>query len=652
MLFEKDGALCFRYEHEVLQIEPWGKNALRVRATMQRDFSCEDFALLPQEARPCQITVDGDRGSITNGKITAVVDKGTIAFADADGNELLSEQWQGASMPLPKFVSLKYPAREYIPLKGGAHRLEYRLNAYRGEKLYGMGQYQDGTLNKKGATFELAQRNSQASVPFVLSDRGYGFLWNNPAVGKATFAENKTEWVANVTDGLDYWITADDTPALILQNYLHATGLPPMMPEYAMGFWQCKLRYRTQEQVLSVAREYKARGIPLDVIVIDYFHWTLQGEWKFDPHNFPDPDAMVKELKDMGVETMVSVWPTVDSRCENYAEMLEKGYLVHCNRGVPISMTFFGDELFFDATNPESRAFVWQKVCENYFQKGIRLFWLDVAEPEYTNYDFDAYTYQMGPVEKVGNIYPALYAKLFYDGLKENGVESPISLIRCAWAGSQRYGALVWSGDIATNFETLRNQIAAGLSMAVAGIPWWTTDIGGFHGGDQNDPEYRELLIRWFQWAVFCPVMRLHGDRLNGEKDIGDSERGSGGPNEVWSYGEEAYEILKKHIALRYEMRPYIEKTMRLAHEKGETIMAPLFMGFPKDKKAWEIEDEFLFGSDYLVAPITALGARERSVYFPESRTWTDIHTGATYRGGETAVVPAPLEYIPVFKGE
>lgn len=364
-----------------------------------------------------------------------------------------------------------------------------------------MGQYQQANLDLKGCVLELAQRNSQASVPFMLSSLGYGFLWNNPAVGRVTFAHNVTEWEAHVSEQLDYWITAGDTPAEISQAYALATGTPPMMPDYAMGFWQCKLRYRTQEELLAVAREYKQRNLPISVIVIDFFHWPNQGDWTFDPRDWPDPDAMIAELKSLGIELMVSVWPTVDSRTESYREMRENGWLVQTERGLPINMDFLGNTTFFDATHPGARDYIWGKAKRNYYDKGVKLFWLDEAEPEFSVYDYDNYRYHAGPVLEVGNIYPRMFAKTFFDGMKAEGEEQVINLLRCAWAGSQRYGALVWSGDIHSSFRSLRNQFAAGLNMGIAGIPWWTTDIGGFHGGNIHDPHFHELLIRWFQWG-------------------------------------------------------------------------------------------------------------------------------------------------------
>jgi alpha-D-xyloside xylohydrolase len=331
-----------------------------------------------------------------------------------------------------------------------------------------MGQYQDGILDRMGCTLELGHRNSQASVPFYVSNKGYGFLWNNPAVGRATFAKNGTEWIAESSKAFDYWVTAGDTPAQIEEAYASVTGTVPMMPEYGMGFWQCKLRYRTQEELLEVAREYKRRGIPLDVIVSDFFHWPYQGDWRFDPEEWPDPEAMVKELQDMGVELMVSVWPYVDVKSENFKEMNELGLLAQTERGMNYTMDFCGNTIPFDATNPEARKYVWGKIKQNYYDKGIKIFWLDEAEPEYKKYDYDNLRYSTGSVLQTGNIYPAVYAKTFYDGMTSEGQGYVLNLLGCAWAGSQGYGALVWSGDIDTTFTSLREQFASGLNMAMS----------------------------------------------------------------------------------------------------------------------------------------------------------------------------------------
>lgn len=403
---------------------------------------------------------------------------------------------------------------------------------------------------------------------------------------------------------------------------------------------------------MQVAREYKRLGLPISVIVVDFFHWPKQGEWKFDPTYWPDPDGMIRELKEMGIELMVSIWPTVDRASENYEEMLEKGYLIRTDRGFRVGLDFEGPTIHYDATNPGARKYLWEKAKKNYFDKGVKIFWLDEAEPEYTVYDFDNYRYYLGPNVQIGNLYPVYYARTFYEGQEAAGQENIINLLRCAWAGSQKYGALVWSGDIHSSFDSLRNQFAAGLNMGLAGIPWWTTDIGGFHGGDPKDPDFRELLVRWFEYGTFCPVMRLHGDREPRQPQVGTTGGAtcrSGAENEVWSFGKEAFEICKKYLNLRERMKPYIARLMKEAHEKGTPVMRPLFYDFPEDPRSWDQEDEYLFGPDVLVAPVMYAKTESREVYLPGGEAWVNFWTGESFEGGRTVTVPAPLDQIPLF---
>ena len=428
--------LIRRYDAEELWVEPWGANSLRVRATELAVMQKEDWALLPQEASNVQISVVGQTASIQNGNIRAEISAGgRLTFLNRAGKVLLQEYVRNRSDFQEYKSALNIEAREFKPILGGDYSLAVRFESDPEEKIFGMGQYQQPFLDLKNCTLELAQRNSQASVPFALSSLGYGFLWNNPAVGQVTFGKNVTEWVVGYTKQLDYWITAGDTPAQIEEAYARVTGTVPMMPDYGMGLWQSKMRYQTQQELLEVAREYKRLGIPISVIVADFFHWPKMGEWKFDPVYWPDPAAMVRELKEMGIELMVSIWPTVDKKSENYPEMLQKGFLVRTDRGIRITMDFVTDTVFYDTTNPGARDYVWNKVKKNYYDIGIRVFWLDEAEPEYSVYDFDIYRYLLGPDVQIGNIYPFMYAKGFYEGMTEAGQKDIITLnpLRLGW---------------------------------------------------------------------------------------------------------------------------------------------------------------------------------------------------------------------------
>lgn len=673
----ENNRLVIRSGNSQTWIEPWGESSLRVRMSAEPQMDSHDWAL-DEPVKECAVqyrteTVDttdpwykseefkqyhmaGNNHYLTNGKITARVNsEGWISFYNQKGELLTEEYWRNRNRINRYCVPLRIDARELKCHVGSTdYELFARFEAFDDEKIFGMGQYQEKSLNKKGSYLELCHRNSQASVPFYVSSRGYGFLWNNPAVGTVAFGNNKTEWYAKSTKKLDYFITAGDTPAEIEEHYADATGYAPIMPEYGLGYWQCKLRYRTQEEILNVAREHKRRGLPMDAIVVDFFHWTRQGDFKFEPRDWQDPAQMVKELKEMGIETVVSVWPTIDEKSENFGEMADKGYLVSADRGNGLHMTWMGNTVFYDATHPGAQEFVWERCKENYYDLGIRCFWLDEAEPEYGPYDFDNIRYYEGPALQCTNIYPKMYAKGFYDGLKAAGETEILSLVRCAWAGSQKYGVLTWSGDIHSSFRSMKEQLQAGLNMCVAGIPWWTSDIGGFLGGDISDSAFRELLVRWFEWGAFCPVFRMHGERspwYEREEEFIDGVRQltSGQDNEVWSFGEENYGILKKYLFIREKLRPYIRKHMDIASEKGLPIMRPIFFDFPQDKKAWDIEDEYMFGSDILAAPVTDAGARDKTVYLPEGTDWLYSSTKKIYSGGQTVTVPAPLDIIPIF---
>jgi alpha-D-xyloside xylohydrolase len=660
-LLKNENNRFIRYDdHETVMIEAWGKNSLRVRVTRRREFSGNNWALLSvgeiSSHQDAEISISEQTANIKNGTIEARINKeGWISFYNDKGYLLLEEYWRNRWNFARYTVPLNIGARELKPIPSNdSYRLVARFEARDGEKIYGLGQYQEPYLDKKGNKLELAHRNSQSSVPFALSNFGYGFLWNNPAIGWVNFAKNVTEWSAESTLEMDYWITSGDTPAMIEQQYASVTGKVPMMPEHGLGFTQCRMRYRNQEELLNVVRNHKKLGLPLDMVVADFFHWTVQGDYKFDPVDWPDVRAMLEELKSYSVELMVSIWPTVDSRSGNFAEMKEKGYLMEVDRGLRINMNWMGETVFFDPTNPGAREFIWSKAKKNYYDIGIKTFWLDEAEPEFGVYDFDIYRLYAGPVMQVGNIYPFMFAKTFYDGMKNEGVEHPMNLIRTAWAGSQRFGALVWSGDIHSGFRSLREQLAAGLSMGIAGIPWWTTDIGGFSGGYTDDPAFHELLVRWFEWGCFCPVFRLHGDRMPYREPVekfrdGIQQFGSGSDNEIWSFGEDVQEILVEYLHLRERLKPYIRKLMLEAHEKGTPVMRPLFYDFPEDKNAWETGTEYMFGPDLLVAPVLEEKVIKRKLYLPSGSKWTCVWTGTEYDGGNTVEVDAPLERIPLF---
>ena len=639
---------------ELVYIEPYGRDAIRFRSSKSLHIDEALNWTLEEPASPEGVIIEADdeKACMTNGKIqVTITGDGTVTYRNTrTGKVLLEEYWIDGRVhtaPLRR-------AREYRVTSGNQFKISLYFKAEPGEHFYGMGQDANDCFDLKGSTVELLQKNGKCTIPYTYSSRGYGFIWNNPAIGRAEFVNNHTMWHVQCAKQIDYVVIAGDTPGEINEKFTAVTGRAPMLPEWAAGFWQCKLRYETQEELLQVAREYKKRGLPISVIVIDYFHWTMQGEWKFDPEKWPDPKAMVSELESMGIKLMVSIWPTIDPRSENYAYMREHNYILRGERGVDVVFMFFGPQTYVDTTHPGAREFFWSRAKKNYYDYGIRTFWLDEAEPEMRPYDYDNVRMYLGNGEEVSNIYCVGFAKAFYDGLKAQG-EEVCNLGRCAWLGSQRYGVVLWSGDIASTFDSLRKQLKAGLNVAMCGIPWWTTDIGGFINGDPESEEFRELMIRWFEFGVFCPIFRLHGFRLPYPvRDIlnPDGYCGSGGPNEVWSFGEEAYEIIRRYMYVREELKPYIMKQMKLASEDGTPVMRPLFYDFCGDKNVYDIGDEYMFGPDLLVAPVVEPGARKRMVYLPEGCRWKDAGTGMVYDGGTRIEADAPLDTIPLFLKE
>jgi alpha-D-xyloside xylohydrolase len=649
---EQAAALECMSGQETLRVEPWGRDGIRVRAALGPVATGLPGALLePAAASDAHIKIENGSAQLVNGALTATISEGgdfgqpVLRFTrTGTDEELLAEEPLHFWWPGPRL---------FTPTGNGCHRLEQRFRAYDGERLYGLGQHGHGLLDQKGAVLDLAQRNAEVSIPFLLSSRGYALLWNSPAIGRVELATTGTRWVADSARQIDYWVTAGE-PADLLRRYADATGHAPMLPEWASGFWQCKLRYRTQAELLAVAREYQRRGLPLSVIVSDYFHWTHLGDWKFDPAEWPDPGAMVAELGEMGVRLMVSVWPSVSPLSENYAEMADRGLLIGTEYG-PLAHANWPDKgvsadvgvAFYDATNAEAREFVWNRVRQNYLVPyGIDAWWLDACEPELRPGFQANLRYRAGPGLEVGNLYPREHARAFYEGMLAEGRTEVISLVRSAWAGSQRYGAALWSGDIPAHFASLRAQVSAGLNTALSGLPWWTTDIGGFHGGDPEDPEFRELIVRWFQYGAFCPLFRLHGFR---EPRMPFGLDQTGGPNEVWSFGAEAFGCIREMLLLRERLRPYVMEQMRVAHAEGLPPMRPVFVDFPGDPRAWEVQDAFMFGPWLLVAPVTRYRARERRVYLPAGSRWADAWTGDGFDGGQEITVAAALDRIPVF---
>lgn len=628
-------------EGELFWIEAFGPNTLRFRSSRSLIISDENWNILPQSDIKPNIQILEEKAIISNGNIRAEIreNDGLITYYDKKNGILLKEAYDHDVTGF---------ARQYKSRGSDRFELKLTFEADKNEYLYGMGQYQNDCLNLKGSVLDLAQINKQISIPFLLSSKGYGFIWNNPSIGRADLSMTHTSFSAIYAKQIDYFIFAEESPADIVRRYSDLTGKSPMMPSFATGLWQSKLRYSSQEELLSVAREYKKRNLPISVIVADYFHWPLSGDWKFDPKFWPDPAAMVKELDSMGIKLMVSVWPTVEQASENYPIMSRKNYLIRVEEGVNISMAYRGGLTYVDLTNPDARQFMWEKIKKDYYDIGVRMFWLDEAEPDIDPPDYDNIRYFKGNGLEMSSIYPFNFAQALYEGQKQAGQKDIINLIRSAWIGSQRFGIVVWSGDIYGSFKTLQMQLKAGLNISLCGIPWWTTDIGGFYWSEDTQEQFHELIIRWFQFGTFCPIMRMHGDRPP-RRDIPGAIVGSGGPNELWSYGEDAYQIMSRYLQIREQLKPYILKNMEMASKEGIPMMRPLFFDFPDDQVTYTVEDQYMFGPDLLVAPVVDYMTKTRKIYFPSGALWTDALSGKVYKGGQTIDYNVTIDNIPVF---
>lgn len=627
MRFElTNDAIIYTRAGEKAKLSACGPNTLRFQGSPAGTLIDQDWTVTPLKSTNVKTGMIGENAFIENGSMKAIFEKWGKIIYFKDGEKILEEQPE---------LAFNGGIRNYRNTSGDYWKARVTFQPNEKEHFYGLGHEASGQFDLKGSSFDLRHVNAKCTIPFVYSSLGYGLLWNVPSTGVCELSNNRTRFTSDSTRQIDYFIIGG-SPKEVLHQLTDLTGHAPIMPDWALGFWQCKLRYETQDQLLSVARKYHELGIPLSVIVIDYFHWTEQGDYQFDPVYWPDPKAMSDELHKMGIKLMVSMWPTINEKSKNYHTMLEENMLIRTANGSNRVFDFYGPQAEIDPTNPETRKFVYGKLKEGYLNHGVDALWFDEAEPEIHPEHFDNLLFHIGRGDEVALLYPYYYSQLVYDGMKADGRDDIVTLSRAAYLGAQKFGTLVWSGDIPSTFESLSMQVKSGLNMAMCGIPWWTTDIGGFWGAEQQTKEYfTELLIRWFQYGTFCPVMRLHGNRGNGDWSKGIKEP-SGDDNEIWCYGEEAYETLKDLIMLRESLKPYIRQHMDIASNTGTPIMRPVFFDYPAEESAYQYGEEFLFGSDLLIAPITKLGETNKEVYLPEGE-WVRVKfskdAGTTYSG-------------------
>ena len=526
------------------------------------------------------------------------------------------------------------------------------------EHYYGLGQNQEGYLDHRGRRVECwhnytATAAPSICVPFMVTNYGYGIVWDNASktVVEPGFNE-QTRWTSEVGDRVSFFVIAGKDFDEIYSGYRLLTGTTPMLPKAAYGFVQCKQRYITQEEMLNVAKGYRERHLPLDVLVLDWFYFSKMGQFDFVPERFPDPAAMNTQLHDMGIQTMISVWPRFEPGSRFYDFVLKKGWLEHLADGTPTNGLPYdraGSDI--DTSNPDAARWYWDAIRDNILSKGFDSLWMDETEPDLPP---NGSYLHAGPGTRYFNIYPLVHTSAIYDGFRRDVKHRALILSRDAYLGSQRNGTMVWSSDIYPTWDAYRRQIPTGLNFAASGMAYWTNDVGGWqylppvHHPDHPpliDPsdardnvsgydDYPELYTRWFEYGTFLPIMRTHGSRNY---------------NEVWSYGKQAEPILEKYLKLRYELMPYIYSLGYNTYKTGAPFMRALFMDFPNDPKVADLTDEYMFGPAFLVAPVTEQGATAREVYLPSGTDWYNYWTNKKVQGGQTIRVDAPIDIIPLF---
>ena len=556
-------------------------------------------------------------------KVRITLAWGTLEFQDEQGHRLLQE-FQDSPRRYAKTVvngeslySVKdqfYPAVE--------------------EAIYGLGQHQNGVFNYRGTTLELAQANTDVTIPLMLSTNGYGIFWNTAAL---SYFDNRFpsefRFSSNASRAIDYYFLYGPEFDQIIHQYRDMTGHAPLYGEWAYGFWQSKDRYKSDDELLKIAAQYRNAHVPLDNIVQDWYWWVHQGDPDFRPDAYPDVPGTLKQLHDEHVHAMISVWAIFDPKSKNFQEMKSLGLTIPGTTD-------------YDATNPAAGDFYWSHLVGKLAAQGWDGFWLDSSEPEIAylhggESDAELYDRQLhiGNGALYTNVFPLMHTGNIYTHWREaNDQKRLFILTRSGFAGDQRYAATTWSGDVFSTFQSFTRQIPAGLNFALSGMPYWTTDIAGYgppYARDTHDPAYQELYTRWYQFGTFCPIFRTHGHRANDE-------------NELFSYGP-VTPILVSYDKLRYRLLPYIYSLAWKVTSDDSTIMRPLVMDWRTDEKVWNIGDEFMFGPSILVSPVSQQGATERYVYLPPAARWYDFWTGKSVNGDQRLDASAPLDRIPLY---
>ena len=671
---------------ETIVLEPYAANIVRVTLSLKREPALAPpgygFIAAP-DANGWSARHTGDADIFQSARMVVSVDREHPGGAPPPQTVIDISKYFGGSTPSAHITFRTPEGKQLLELTGWAQALPNQKDGTAAlaadrrptdpemyvvgasfaspddEHYYGLGDNQEGFLDHRGHAVRcwndyLAPAGASSCVPFVVTNKGYGLLWDNASKTTINPGFNEqTNWTSEMGDRVSFFVIAGATADEIYAGYRLLTGPTPLLPKAAYGYIQCKQRYASQDEVLSVAKGYRDRHLPADVMVVDWFYYTKMGQMDMDPKFWPDPAAMNKQLHDMGFETMISVWPRFVPEDRYYADLRAKGWLIHKADGTPIDGLPYdraGSDI--DTTNPDAAVWYWKTIRDNILSKGFDSLWADETEPDLP--PNGAY-YKIGPGTQYFNVYPLLHTAALYDGFRRDMPNKRgLILSRDAFTGIQRNGVIVWSSDISPTWDTLRRQIPTGLDFAASGITYWSNDTGGWQylPGEHHsahppllDPsdargevggydDYPELYTRWFQYATFLPIMRSHGSRP---------------ANEVWSYGKQAQPILEKYLRLRYQLVPYIYSLGYQTWKTGAPFLRALPLDFPNDPRVADLRDEYMLGPALLVAPVTEQGAITRMVYLPAGADWYNYWTNQRLHGGQTIEVAAPIDTIPVF---
>jgi alpha-D-xyloside xylohydrolase len=528
------------------------------------------------------------------------------------------------------------------------------------EHFYGLGQNQEGQLDLRGRTIDCrhnydAPAGETVCVPVLVSTNNYMIVWDNPSATTVSAGlHDSTHFQSEVGERVSFYVVTGANSDDLYRGYRLLTGVTPLPPKAAFGLIQSKARYETQKEMVGIAEGYRSRGLPLDIMVLDWFYWTRMGQLDIDRNAFPDPAGMNRQFHDQGMHSIISVWPRFERESRYYDLLASRGWFLKDENGkVQDGLAVRSDRAgaLIDSTNPDARAWYWGKIRDNIFSQGFDWAWLDETEPDLVP---DGKFYSIGSGDRYHNLFPLVHTGGVAEGSARDrpGMRNLI-LARAAYTGAQASGAIFWTSDVHSNWDSLKRQVPANLNVAASGIAYTSSDTGGWlwpsgpeaqhpvlvdpAGATAMAPNYRdypELMVRWFQLNTFTPTLRIHGNRP---------------ATAIWEYGAAAEPILASYLKLRYELMPYIYSLGYSTYRSGAPFMRALFMDFPNDPNVTGLTDEYMFGPAFLVAPVLDQGITERRVYLPAGSDWYDWWTNRKISGGQWITAAAPIDRIPLF---